>query len=120
MKVHPYVVATYLFGIILNSIGRLVLLPLKYPFGIALTTYGYIIWASTYAYICIRAITSKQFNKHLAFWLVFTILAPIQFNAARAQKDTLNQITGTILWGMLAVGTIIEARYYLQRRSKQK
>ena len=116
MRVSPIIVTIFLAGIFINSLGRLVLTPLHYPVGLQLTTIGYIFWASSYLYITIYALVAKRFNAHLAFWLVFTVLAPIQYMAAAAHHDTLNHVTAAILIAQLSVGSFIETRYWLQRR----
>ena len=115
MRVNPFVVTLYLVGIAVNSLGRIVLSPLKIPVGLTLTTYGYCMWAGSYIYICAQAVYLRRFNKHLAFWLLFTVLAPVQFNAARSHKTGLDRTTKTILISLLIVGSVIETRYYLQR-----
>lgn len=116
MRVSPIVVIIFLFGIFVNSLGRLVLTPLHYPVGLQLTTIGYIFWATSYLYITVCALVAKRFNAHLAFWLVFAVLAPIQYMAAAAHRDTLNHVTAAILISQLGIGSFIETRYFLQRR----
>lgn len=116
MRVNPIVVSLYLIGIAINSLGRIVLSPLKVPLGLSLTIWGYALWAGSYLYICAQALHLKRFNKHLAFWLLFTVLAPVQFNAARHRQTVLDRSTKTILITLLVVGSIMETRYYLQRR----
>ena len=117
MRVSPVVVTIFLIGIFVNSLGRLVLTPLHYPVGLKLTTIGYIFWATSYLYITACALITKRFNAHIAFWLIFTALAPVQYMAAQAHHDTLNHVTATVLIAQLGVGSFIEMRYYLQRRA---
>ena len=120
MRVSPIIVTIFLAGIFINSLGRLVLTPLHYPVGLQLTTIGYIFWASSYLYITIYALVAKRFNAHLAFWLVFTVLAPIQYMAAAAHRDTLNHVTAAILIAQLGIGSFIESRYFFQRQAASK
>lgn len=75
------------------------------------------IWAVTYLYVAVSTLLAKQFNRHIAFWSVFTILAPIQFSAARNHNNLLNHTTATILISQLIIGTVWEAQNY---RSKRK
>ena len=117
MRVSPIVVIIFLIGIFINSLGRLVLTPLHYPVGLKLTTIGYIFWAASYLFITVCALFAKRFNIHLAFWLLFTVLAPVQYMAAQAHHDTLNHVTATILISQLVIGSFIETRFYLQRRT---
>ena len=119
MRVSPIVITIFLIGIFINSLGRLVLTPLHYPVGLKLTTIGYLFWALSYLYITVCALVAKRFNTHLAFWLVFVVLAPIQYRAA-AHHDTLNRVTATILIAQLGIGSFIETRYWLQRRRAKK
>ncbi|MBC7707865.1 hypothetical protein H7Y63_01445 [Polaromonas sp.] len=116
MKVPPFVPIIFLIGIFINSLGRLLLLPLLHPVGLTFTTVGYLLWAAAYLYITVCALITKQFNRHIAFWLVFTILAPIQFSAARDGNDAVNHITAAILVSQLVIGSIWETKLYLQRR----
>ena len=120
MRVSPIIITIFLAGIFINSLGRLVLTPLHYPVGLQLTTIGYIFWASSYLYITIYALVTKRFNAHLAFWFVFTVLAPIQYMAAAAHHNTLNHVTAAILIAQLSVGSFIETRYWLQRRQANR
>ena len=117
MRVSPIVVTIFLFGIFTNSLGRLVLTPLHYPVGLKLTTIGYLFWAASYLYITVCALVTKRFNAHLGFWLLFTALAPIQYMAAQAHRETLNHVTAAILISQLAIGSCIETRFYLQRKA---
>ena len=117
MRVKPLIIWLFLTGITVNSLGRLVLTPLKIPIGLSLTTGGYFVWAGSYVFICLQAVTQRRFNKHLMFWLLFTALAPVQFNAARGHKVGLNQVTTAALLLLLAAGSVLETRYYLQRRA---
>ena len=117
MRVKPLITWLFLTGIAINSLGRLVLTPLELPIGLSLTTGGYFIWAGSYVYICSQAVLQRRFNKHLALWLLFTALAPVQFNAARDHKAGLNHVTTTALLILLTAGSILETRYYLRRRS---
>lgn len=77
-------------------------------------------WAASYLYITVCSLLAKRFNAHIAFWLVFTILAPIQYMAADAHHDTLNHVTAAILIAQLGIGSFIEMRFYLQRRRANK
>ncbi len=120
MKTSPIVIYVYLIGIVINSLGRLVMSPLNFPIGQRLTTIGYIIWATTYLYIAICKLAVKRFNWHIAFWLVFTALAPVQYMAAAAHNKTLNYITSAILIAQLGVGSFIETRNYLSRRRAEQ
>lgn len=120
MKVSSFVVTILLIGIFINSLGRLILTPLHYPIGLKLTTIGYLFWALSYLYISVCSLVTKRFNAHIAFWLVFVVLAPIQYLAAAAHHDTLNRVTATILISQLGIGSFIETRYWLQRRHAKK
>ena len=117
MRVSPIVVTIFLIGIFINSLGRLVLTPLHYPIGLQMTTIGYLFWAACYLYITVCALVTKRFNAHIAFWLVFTVLAPVQYMAAQAHLNRLNHGTAAILIAQLAVGSFIETRFFLQRRA---
>ena len=116
MRVHPAIIIIFLLGIFINSVGRLVLTPLHYPLGMPLTAIGYVIWASVYLYITLCAILSKKFNAHIGFWLVFTILAPIQYSASHGGSNTVNQATSAILITQLIIGSIIETKFYIDRK----
>ncbi len=120
MPVSPIVVVIFLIGIFVNSVGRLILTPLHYPIGWPLTTIGYLLWAASYLYVTVCALVTRRFNAHIAFWLVFTALAPVQYIAAQARHDTLNRVTTAILIVQLGIGSFIETGYYLQRRQARK
>lgn len=120
MSVSPVVVIFFLIGIFVNSLGRLILTPLHYPIGLPLTTIGYLLWAASYLYITVCALITRRFNAHIAFWLIFTALAPVQYMAAQAHHDTLNRVTAVILIAQLGIGSFIETGYYLRRRRDKK
>lgn len=119
MRVSPIVIFIFITGIIINSLGRLILMPLKIPIGLTLTTVGYYIWAGTFAYVCVNAVLQRRFTKRLSLWLLFTFLAPIQFNAARAHQAGLNRVTTLVLVGLLIGGSVMELKLYLQHRTKK-
>ena len=120
MRTSPVVVCIYLIGIFINSLGRLVLSPLHYPVGLPLTTIGYVIWATSYLYIAICKLVAKRFSWHIAFWLVFTALAPVQYMAADSHNERLNSITSAILIAQLGFGAFIETRNYRLRQQAQE
>lgn len=96
------------------------MLPMRITIGLTLTSVGYFIWAGSLGFIVTQSLFQKRFNKHLALWTLFVVLAPIQFNASRSHNEVLNKSTSIVLIGLLVVGTALETRYYLQRRQSDQ